>query len=80
MMQRRRLLQGSVVLLLGAHQIARGATIVAVRLWPAPEYTRLTLESDALLAANTRSWPDRLTLDLQGLTLDPTLHELVAKV
>jgi N-acetylmuramoyl-L-alanine amidase len=80
MMPRRRLLQGSLVLLLGAHQIARGATIVAVRLWPAPEYTRLTIESDGLLAASTRMWADRLTLDIEGLTLDPTLRELVAKV
>ncbi len=51
-MKRRELLNaGSLVLLLGAHQIARGATIVAVRLWPAPEYTRLTIESDTLLAS-----------------------------
>jgi hypothetical protein len=42
---------GSLVLLLGAQQIARGASIVAVRLWPAPDYTRLTIESDGLLAS-----------------------------
>ena len=37
---RRTLLQaGSLVLLLGAQQIARGATILAVRIWPAPEYS-----------------------------------------
>ena len=80
MIERRRLLQGSVVLLLGAHQIAHGATIVAVRLWPAPEYTRLTIESDGLLAATTVSGPQRLALDIRGITLDPTLRELVAKV
>ena len=35
---RRALLRGgSLVLLLGVQQIARGATIVAVRVWPAPE-------------------------------------------
>jgi N-acetylmuramoyl-L-alanine amidase len=79
-MHRRRLLQGSVVLLLGAHQIARGATVVAVRLWPAPDYTRLTIESDGLLASKLASRPDRLALDIEGLTLDPTLRELVAKV
>jgi N-acetylmuramoyl-L-alanine amidase len=79
-MQRRRLLQGSVVLLLGAHQIARGATVLAVRLWPAPDYTRLTIESDALLASTTVSGPQRLSLDIEGITLDPTLRELVAKV
>jgi len=79
-MKRRRLLQGSVVLLLGAHQIARGATIVAVRLWPAPDYTRLTIESDGLLRSTTVAGPQRLALDLEGIALDPSLRELVAKV
>ena len=37
---------GSVVLLLGVQHIARGATIVAVRVWPSKDYTRLTIESD----------------------------------
>jgi N-acetylmuramoyl-L-alanine amidase len=80
-LQRRSLLQaGSVVLLLGAHQIVRGATIVAVRLWPAPDYTRLTIESDGLLTSKTLLSPQRLALDIEGLTLDPTVRELVAKV
>ena len=80
-MKRRLLLQkGSVVLLLGAAQIARGATIVAVRLWPAPEYTRLTLESDGLLTSKLVQEPGRIALDIAGLSLDPTLRELVAKV
>ncbi|HET8745350.1 MAG TPA: N-acetylmuramoyl-L-alanine amidase, partial [Ramlibacter sp.] len=70
-MRRRRLLQGSVVLLLGAQQIAHGATIVAVRLWPAPEYTRLTIESDGLLSATTVSGPRRLAVDIKGIALDP---------
>ncbi|MGV3572990.1 MAG: N-acetylmuramoyl-L-alanine amidase [Ramlibacter sp.] len=81
--QRRSLLRaGSLVLLLGAHQIARGATIVAVRLWPAPDYTRLTIESDGLLASRQviATDPPRLALDIEGLELDPTLRELVAKV
>jgi N-acetylmuramoyl-L-alanine amidase len=79
-MKRRKLLQGSVVLLLGSHQIAHGATIVAVRLWPAPEYTRLTIESDGMLASRTTYSADRLQVDIDGLSLDPTLRELVAKV
>jgi N-acetylmuramoyl-L-alanine amidase len=80
-LRRRDLLQaGSVVLLLGAHQIARGATIVAVRLWPAPDYTRLTIESDGVLTSRTVQSPDRLAVDIEGIALDPTLRELVAKV
>lgn len=71
---------GSVVLLLGAHQIARGASVVAVRVWPAPDYTRLTIESDGLLASRMVQSPQKLALDIEGLDLDPTLRELVAKV
>ncbi len=49
---RRKLLRtGSLVLLLGAQQIARGASVVAVRIWPAEDYTRVTIESDAVLQA-----------------------------
>ena len=79
-MKRRKLLQASVVLLLGSHQIVHGATIVAVRLWPAPDYTRLTIESDGLLTTRTTHAADRFQVDIDGLTLDPTLRELVAKV
>jgi len=85
---RRRALQragrqlGGLVLLLAAPVLARGAGIVAVRMWPAPDYTRLTLESDAPLAATHQlvEGPDRLVIDLDGLQLTPTLRELVAKV
>ncbi|HEX2547580.1 MAG TPA: N-acetylmuramoyl-L-alanine amidase [Ramlibacter sp.] len=80
-MKRRSLLrQGALVLLLGAHQIVRGATVVAIRVWPAPDYTRLTIESDGLLTSRTVHGTNRLALDIEGLALDPTLQELVAKV
>jgi N-acetylmuramoyl-L-alanine amidase len=83
-MKRRALLRssGSLVLLLGAGQIAWGATVVAVRLWPAPEYTRLTIESDGQLTSTLQvsAQPARVALDIEGITLDPTLRELVAKV
>lgn len=80
-MKRRDLLQkGSLVLLVGAHQLALGATVVAVRLWPAPDYTRLTLESDGALTSKLVPLPGRLALDLEGIALDPALRELVAKV
>ncbi|NML46374.1 AMIN domain-containing protein [Ramlibacter sp. G-1-2-2] len=80
-MKRRSILNaGTLVLLLGAQQIARGAGIVAVRLWPAPDYTRLTIESDTLLASKQQVAADRMTLDLEGIALDPALRELVGKV
>ena len=82
-MKRRHLLQsGAVVLLLGAAQIARGASIVAVRVWPAPDYSRVTIESDAALKAHQSfiANPPRLAVDIEGLDLNPALRELVAKV
>ncbi len=81
--RRRTLLQtGSLVLLLGARQLAQGAGIVAVRVWPAADYTRVTIESDASLKATHRmvGSPPRLALDIEGLDLNPALRELVAKV
>ncbi len=82
-MMRRDLLQGgSLVLLLGVQQIARGATILAVRVWPAPDYTRVTIESDGLLVSRQIVVPDppRLAVDIDGIELNPALRELVAKV
>jgi len=76
------LLGSSLVLTLGAPQLAWGASIVAVRLWPAPDYTRITIESDRALRATPQfiAEPPRLALDLEGLALAPTLQELVGKV
>ncbi|TMH05895.1 MAG: AMIN domain-containing protein [Betaproteobacteria bacterium] len=82
-MKRRQLLQaGGLVLLLGRAQLAFGASIVAVRVWPADDYTRVTIESDAALAARhfLAENPHRLVIDLDGLELSPTLRELVGKV
>ncbi|MHB1249746.1 MAG: N-acetylmuramoyl-L-alanine amidase [Polaromonas sp.] len=82
-LSRRSALQlGSVVLLLGVQHIARGATIVAVRVWPSRDYTRLTIESDGELKARQFfvADPPRLAVDLEGIDLIPALRELVAKV
>ena len=81
--QRRQLLQASgVVLLLGRAQLAWGASILAVRVWPAVEYTRVTLESDTLLKV-THTFvanPPRLAVDIEGIELNAALRELVGKV
>jgi len=82
-LNRRELLQsGTLVLLLGAAQIARGASILAVRVWPAPDYSRVTIESDGHLATRQLFVPSppRLALDIEGIELNPALRELVAKV
>ena len=83
-MKRRSALQGfgSIVLTLALPDIVHGATIVSVRVWPAPEYSRVTIESDTALTAQQTfvGNPPRLAVDISGLTLSPTLKELVAKV
>jgi N-acetylmuramoyl-L-alanine amidase len=73
---------GSLALLLQAPQLAFGAEIVAVRVWPAADYTRVTIESDAALAAKHSLFegPDRLVIDIDGLELSPQLKELLGKV
>ncbi|WP_394756620.1 N-acetylmuramoyl-L-alanine amidase [Rhodoferax sp.] len=82
-MRRRSLLQsGALVLLLGAEHLARGATILAVRVWPAPDYSRVTIESDTALKVKQFfiASPPRLAVDIEGIDLNPALKELVAKV
>jgi N-acetylmuramoyl-L-alanine amidase len=73
---------GALVLLLGRREIAYGASIVAVRVWPAADYTRVTIESDAALRARhfTAENPSRLVIDVDGLELSPALRDLVGKV
>ena len=73
---------GTLALLLGSAQIARGASIVAVRVWPAAEYTRVTIESDSPLAQKhfLAENPNRLVIDIDGLELSPALRDLVGKV
>jgi N-acetylmuramoyl-L-alanine amidase len=73
---------GAAVLLLGSRELAFGASIVAVRVWPAADYTRVTIESDAALSAKhfVAENPSRLVIDVDGLELSPSLRELVGKV
>ncbi|MCU0943091.1 MAG: AMIN domain-containing protein, partial [Hydrogenophaga sp.] len=80
---RRALLRaGSLVLLLGTAHIARGASVLAVRIWPAEDYTRVTIESDGALTARSFmvNEPPRLAVDIEGIDLLPGLRELVAQL
>jgi N-acetylmuramoyl-L-alanine amidase len=81
---RRRLIgsAGSLVLSLAAPQIAHGATLLGVRVWPAAEYTRVTLEHDAPLGFTHFALdnPPRLVVDVDGIELSPKFKELVGKV
>ena len=53
-----------------------------MRVWPAADYTRVTIESDAPLPAThfLIDNPTRLVIDIDGLELSPQLRELVGKV
>src|SRR6218665_3989905 len=80
---RRSLLRAaSLALLLGRLQMAHGAGIVGVRIWPAPEDSPVTIESDGALSAKPFfvATPPRLAVDIEGADLSPALRELVAKV
>jgi N-acetylmuramoyl-L-alanine amidase len=73
---------GSLILLLTGTDIAWGATILGVRVWPAQDYTRITIESDGLLKAKQFfvTSPPRLAVDIEGIELSPQLRELVGSV
>ena len=63
-------------------QANSGAKLLGVRIWPSEDYTRITLESDKALPISHQllTSPDRLVVDIDGLELNPTLKDLVAKV
>ncbi len=81
---RRTVLKAGATLLLSfvSTRAAHAAQIVAVRVWPAADYTRVTLESDSKLKAThfLVQNPNRVVIDIDGLDLDPKLKSLVAKV
>ncbi len=76
---------GLALLLQAPTQLLAGpglASIVAVRIWPAQDYTRITIESDRPLVARHSlvTGPDRLVIDVDDLDLSPGLRELLGKV
>ena len=83
-LSRRRLLGAATTLLLlpVIPRIAMAAQLLAVRTWPAEEYTRVTLELDSELRAEhfTLENPHRMVVDIQGMDVNPALNELVRKV
>jgi N-acetylmuramoyl-L-alanine amidase len=81
---RRTVLKAGATLLLSliAPGAARASQIVAVRVWPAADYTRVTLENDSKLKAThfMVKDPHRLVVEIEGLDLDAKLKSLVAKI
>jgi N-acetylmuramoyl-L-alanine amidase len=74
----------TLLLLLCISTLAAGAetAISAARIWPAQDYTRLTLESKRPIEYKmfTLANPDRLVIDLEDVSLNATLNELAKKV
>lgn len=58
------------------------AGVLAVRTWPAPDYTRVTLELNSELKAEhfTLENPHRMVVDIDGLRLSPALESLVRDI
>lgn len=83
-LSRRTVLKAGATLLLSCLGIdaARAAQIIAVRVWPAADYTRVTLENDSKLKAThfLVKDPHRLVVEIEGIDLDPQLKSLVAKI
>ncbi len=73
---------GTLLLSVLAPMTAQAAQILAVRVWPAEDYTRVTLENDTDLKVKhfMVTDPDRLVVDIEGLVLNSTLKSLVAKI
>ncbi|HEU4373407.1 MAG TPA: N-acetylmuramoyl-L-alanine amidase, partial [Telluria sp.] len=73
---------GTLLLSVLSPMKAMAAQILAVRVWPAPDYTRVTLENDSALKTThfIVQNPERLVVDIEGLDLNPTLKSLVAKI
>ncbi|WP_052019170.1 MULTISPECIES: N-acetylmuramoyl-L-alanine amidase [Pelistega] len=61
---------------------AAAAQILAVRTWPADEYTRVTLELNSPIKHEhfTLDSPDRLVVDLEGLDMSEALNSLISKI
>ena len=70
------------MLFIGLSGAAYAQQVVAARVWPATDYTRVTLESNQQLRYTLLSLknPERLVLDLEGTEPSPSLAELNGKI
>lgn len=73
---------GSLLLAATSPLFAQSSSIVAVRVWPSRDYTRVTLELEAPLryAHQVLKGPDRLVVDIEDLELSGKLKDIVSKV
>ncbi len=81
---RRTVLKAGATLLLSlvSSRAVHAAQIAAVRVWPAVDYTRVTIETDEKLKAThfMVKDPGRLVVEVEGVDLDAKLRSLVAQI
>jgi len=73
---------GTLLLSVLIPSVSQATQILAVRVWPAEDYTRVTLENDTNLKTShfIVKDPERLVVDIEGIDLNPALKSLVAKI
>lgn len=72
----------ALALLVSPVGLASTTSLVAVRVWPATAYTRITLESNAEIRFSHMivKDPERLVVDLEGIELNSVLQSLPSRV
>ncbi|MDO8811128.1 MAG: AMIN domain-containing protein, partial [Gallionella sp.] len=72
----------SLLLWLPQQNVYAAVAVSAARIWPAQDYTRLTLESRQAIRHNmfTVSNPERLVIDLEDVELGNILNDLTKLV
>ncbi len=72
----------ALTLLVSPVGFAASTSLVAVRVWPATDYTRITLESSSELSFSHMivKDPERLVVDLKGVELNSVLQSLPSRV
>ena len=72
----------ALLLLVSRSGQAAQTSVLAVRVWPAKDYTRITLESREPLVFTHQSVrnPERLVVDLEGVELNEVLQSLPTKI
>jgi len=76
-------LLGVIVLLLTGLSVWAADTVVSsTRVWPAPDYTRVTIESQQPIRHKLFNLenPDRLVLDLEDVALNTALTDIAGKI
>ncbi|HMJ49557.1 MAG TPA: AMIN domain-containing protein, partial [Burkholderiales bacterium] len=71
-----------IILLFLSFPVVAATQVSSVRVWPAQDYTRLTIESSAPITYKlfVIKNPERLVLDLENIDLNSALNEISEKI